>query len=67
MKDHIRERIVINLWAAYAGIAVMTFGSAFNSYIPSSKGDFQDMERTWASLMCAAVWPLYWSVQLQKQ
>lgn len=66
MKDHIRERIIINLWVAYAGIAIATFGRAFNSY-PEPRDDFQSAQRTCASLFCAATWPLYWSVQLQKQ
>lgn len=66
MKDHIRKRLIINLWATYAGVAVLTFGHAFNAYKPDPRITMQEMARLYIAIPCAAAWPLYWSVKLQQ-
>jgi len=60
------KRITIALVAFYIGVAVTTFGHAFNR---NTYAHFKSPAepRMYSALFCAAGWPLYWSVVLQSK
>ena len=59
----------------YLFMAVFTFGHAYNQYPETYKTvtmgtefihQYDEVQKSAGSMMSALVWPLYWSVQVQK-